>query len=165
MTSDAEGGEPPLLFVDIDGVISLHGAGAAGVESRLANVDGALVCLSLTAARELRALAGRFEMVWASGWEERADEHLPYLLDLPRGLPHLSFARDVGRSHAHWKLDAIEAFAGDRALAWIDDSLDETCERWAARRGAPALLVRTDPARGFTAREREVLARWAVRRR
>ena len=28
---------------------------------------------------------------------------------------------------AHWKLDALGEYAGNRPLAWIDDSLDESC--------------------------------------
>lgn len=158
-----EDGERPLLMVDVDGVISLHGVPqAAGIDGALCAIDGALAFLSRTAAHHLTALAGTYDLVWASGWEERADEHLPYLLGLPRGLPHLTFSRDVGRSHAHWKLAAIESFAGGRPLAWIDDSLDEHCHAWAAARAAPTLLVTTDPTLGLTARESELLSRWAL---
>lgn len=152
----------PLLMVDIDGVISLHGVPPAGtVETRLCSVEGFVLCLSLTAAQLLRRLAHDFELVWASGWEERADEHLPLLLDLPRGLAHLQFARAVGRSNAHWKLDAIEQYAGERALAWIDDSLDEACDAWAATRPAATLLLATDPRIGLVAAQAEELAAWA----
>ena len=42
---------------------------------------------------------------------------------------------------AHWKLEALDEYAGDRPLAWIDDSLDESCHAWAAARPAPTLLV------------------------
>ena len=70
-----------------------------------------------------------FELVWASGWEERANEHLPHLLGLPPELPFLRFERDVGRANAHWKLDAIDAYAGERALAWVDDALNDGVPR------------------------------------
>lgn len=161
---------PPLLMIDIDGVISLFGAGqgsaAAGLrdapEGSLHAIDGMIHFLSATAASHLLALAGLFELVWASGWEEGADEHLPRLLGLPRGLPHLRFERAVGRSHAHWKLAAIERYARARPLAWLDDSFNDACRAWAQARAAPTLLVATDPAAGLTAREASLLRRFAL---
>jgi hypothetical protein len=103
-----------------------------------------------------------FDLVWASGWEEKADEHLPRLMGLPAGLPHLSFERSVGRANAHWKLEAIERHAAGRPLAWVDDALNEACRQWARERSAPTLLVETDPRRGLTGREAEELRRWAL---
>jgi hypothetical protein len=168
--ASALAGRRPLLMVDIDGVISLFGvprgggsrAGEQGPAGSLHSIEGILHFLSATAAAHLLELAGLFELVWASGWEERADEHLPHLLGMPAGLPFLRFERAVGRSHAHWKLQAIEAYAGSRALAWLDDALDEACYAWASERArvAPTLLVRTEPERGLTAREARALESW-----
>ena len=62
----------------------------------------------------------------------------------------------------HWKLDAIDAYAGTRALAWIDDCLDETCRAWAAARTAPTLLVRTVAEVGIDEGHVAELARWAA---
>jgi len=155
----------PLLMVDIDGVISLFGAFSLdapdGREGSLHAIEGIPHFLSSAAAAHLLELAPLFDLVWASGWEEKAGEHLPRLLGLPRDIPHLSFERGVGRSNAHWKLDAIDAFAGARPLAWIDDALNDACREWAITRAAPTLLVQTEPERGLTVRETEVLARWA----
>ena len=49
--------------------------------------------------RLLARLAARFECVWCTGWEDRADGHLPHLLGLPAGWAHLVFA-DRPRSGA-----------------------------------------------------------------
>ncbi len=156
----------PLLMVDIDGVISLFGGPSAVAGVRPAggsfhSIEGIPHFLSATAAAHLLELSIVFELVWASGWEEKADEHLPRLLGLPAGLPHLTFQRSVGRSNAHWKLDAIEAHATGRPLAWIDDALNAECRRWAAKRSAPTLLVQTDPAIGLTGEQSGQLIRWA----
>ncbi|GAC1441676.1 MAG: hypothetical protein NVSMB51_21890 [Solirubrobacteraceae bacterium] len=141
----------PVLFIDIDGVISLFGFDPARRPAgEFHNIDGILHLLSASAAAHLLELAPHFEMVWCSGWEEKANEYLPHLLGLPGPYPHLSLERNPGRAHAHWKLDAIEGHAGDRALAWVDDALDEDCRAWAAARAAPTLLVQTDPAIGLT---------------
>jgi hypothetical protein len=154
----------PLLLVDIDGVISLWGFSSdERPEGQWHNVEGIGHFLSSTAAGHLHDLAELFDPVWCSGWEEKADEHLPALLGCPR-LPHLSFDRTTspGTSLAgHWKLAAIDAHAGERPLAWIDDALDEACARWAAARPAPTLLVHTTPAAGLTSEHVEQLRAWA----
>jgi hypothetical protein len=152
----------PLLLVDIDGVISLFGVGQLTPrDGSFHSIDGMPHFLSATAAAHLLDLADDFDLVWCSGWEEKADEHLPHLLGLPAGLPFLRFDRSVGRGNAHWKLDAIDAYAGQRALAWIDDAFNAACHDWASARAAPTLLVATEPEHGLTERERELLLAWA----
>jgi HAD domain in Swiss Army Knife RNA repair proteins len=152
----------PLLLVDIDGVISLFGGEQlASTDGSFHSIDGMFHFLSATAAAHLLDLGDQFELVWCSGWEEKANEHLPHLLGLPPALPHLSFERAVGRSNAHWKLAAIDAFAHERPLAWIDDALNDACHEWAAARTAPTLLVETKPEHGLTEREAELLSAWA----
>lgn len=153
----------PLLFVDIDGVISLWGFDSdARPPGGFHNVDGVMHFLSADAGIHLLALADRFELVWCSGWEEKADEHLPRVMDLPPGLPFLSFDRNPGRGHGHWKLAAIDAYAGpDRPLAWIDDAHDDLCRAWAANRAVATLLVATTPATGLTAGHAAALQAWA----
>jgi len=154
-------------MVDIDGVISLFGGPVRAPRApereggRLHSVDGMLHFLSAKAAAHLLQLARMYDLVWASGWEERADEHLPRLLGLPAGLPHLSFSDGDRNSGAHWKLGAVDRFAAGRTLAWIDDSFNDACQEWAARRAVPTLLVATDPRRGLTEREARLLAEWA----
>jgi HAD domain in Swiss Army Knife RNA repair proteins len=160
-------------MVDIDGVLSLFGFHRSELgrhdplEGRWHSIDGIPHFLSAAAARHLLALASLFELVWCSGWEEKADEYLPSLLGLPRGLPHLSFERSAaaGESvHGHWKLAAIDSYAGVRPLAWVDDCLDAACHVWASARTAPTLLVQTSPALGLTERETEQLRAWGASR-
>ncbi len=165
----------PLLLVDIDGVVSLFGFSPhAPPAGSFHSIDGIPHFLSATAAAHLLALGEIFELVWCSGWEERANEHLPSLLGLPAELPFLRFAPAVRTksgvagsgaersTRGHWKLDAIDTYAGARALAWIDDCLDETCHAWAAARAAPTLLVQTDADVGITAAHVERLRRWVA---
>jgi hypothetical protein len=153
--------DKPVLLVDIDGVISLFGFGPdKRPEGTWHSVDGLPHFLSSTAAEHLLVLAEWFDLVWCSGWEERANDNLPALLDLPV-LPHLSFDRNPGLGHAHWKLAAIEAHVGDRPAAWIDDAFNDACDEWAAARAAPTLLVRTEPTIGLTAEHVAELRAWA----
>jgi hypothetical protein len=154
----------PLLFVDIDGVVSLWGFAMDEwpTDGAWHQIDGVSHFLSARAARHLQALCARFDPVWCSGWEEKADEYLPLLLGVPR-FPHLSFERNPGRELTHWKLDAIDTYAENRSLAWIDDAFNEACFAWAAQRAAPTLLVPTQPATGLDDAAAAELAAWALR--
>ena len=129
----------------MDGVISLFGfaPGDGALPGPLHWIDGVAHCIPDDVGARLVSLAESFELVWATGWEERANEHLPYLLKLPfRDLPCLTFDGRAVFGSAHWKVDAIDEYAGDRPAAWIDDNLDETCRAWAEGRAAPTLLGR-----------------------
>lgn len=152
----------PLLLIDVDGVISLfgfdHGAAPPG---RMTSVDGLPHLISEQAGPLLARLKGTFECVWCTGWEDRAPEHLPGLLDIACRWPHLSFSGQA--ADRHWKLDAIDAHAGsDRPLAWIDDGHDDTCRDWARGRPGPTLLVATAPHVGITADHVDELLAWAA---
>ena len=154
--------QKPLLLVDVDGVISLFGftpdERPAGT---ILSVDGIPHFLSAAAGEHLRRLQGRFELVWCTGWEERANDHLPQALGLPGPLHHLTFDGVPGWEDRHWKLDAIDAHVGrHRPVAWIDDD-HEGCSEWARERPGPTLLLTTEPPTGITDRHVAELERWA----
>jgi hypothetical protein len=105
-------------------------------------------------------LSERFELVWASGWEDKANFYLPQLLGLPE-LPHIGFDVAPRAGGAHWKLAALEDYANGRAIAWIDDNFDASCFEWAERRVAPTLLVPTEPHLGLEEGHVDALSAWA----
>ncbi len=152
----------PILAVDIDGVISLFGFDDPPQrgEAQFELIDGMLHCISLAAGDRLRRLAEHYEMVWASGWEDKANYYLPRILGLPE-LPHLSFDGAARFGSAHWKLAPLDAYGTGRALAWVDDSFDESCHEWAEARAEPTLLVQTESHRGLEEAQTEALAAWA----
>ena len=154
----------PILFVDVDGVISIFGFGpGAPPPGSFHSIDGIVHCISDRAGELLARVAERFDLVWATGWEEKANEYLPHLLNLDGDLPVLTFHGAAVFGSAHWKLNAIEAYAGDRPAAWIDDFIDDECRTWAKRRSAPTLLVETDSAAGITEGDVDRLLDWADR--
>jgi hypothetical protein len=146
----------PLLLVDVDGVVSLFGFGQTGPPPGIpVAVDGIPHWLSESAGKCLLRLSRTFECVWCTGWEERAEEHLPRLLGLPGGWPHLVLGEG-------WKLAAIDTQVGaERPVAWIDDVHDDAVRSWAAAREGPTLLVTTDPAVGITDEHVRRLEAWA----
>ena len=154
----------PILFLDVDGVISLFGfsPGEGQLPGPLHWIEGVAHCIPDDIGARLVTLAERFELVWATGWEERANEHLPLILKLPfRGLPCLVFDGRAVFGSAHWKVDAVDEYAGDRPAAWVDDNIDETCIAWAENRDAETLIVETSPSVGLTDEHVSQLLRWA----
>src|SRR4051794_11152530 len=154
---------PPLLLVDVDGVISLFGfPHDAPPSGHFAVVDGLPHWISGSAGPLLQELAECFEPVWCTGWEDRAPANLPRLLGLRgRAYPHLVFAAPTGERH--WKLAAIEAHArAERPVAWAGPALAPSCDAWLAARPGPTLLVRTDPAVGIARQPAVALRGWAA---
>jgi hypothetical protein len=153
----------PLLLVDVDGVISLFGFDPAQPPAgQWQMVDGIAHLLSAVAGEHLRRLSGSFELVWCTGWEEKANDYLPLALGLAGPLPHLSFADATPQVAGHWKLETIDRYAGpDRPVAWIDDAHDHRCRRWARERPGATLLISTNPAAGLTDEHVSRLLAWA----
>lgn len=152
----------PVLALDVDGVISLFGFEGAisGAPGRFHLINGMAHCIPDGIGGMLERLASSYEIVWATGWEDRANERLPDILGLPAQLPFLTFDGRARFGTAHWKIDALDRYAGERALAWVDDSIDVTCRAWADERSAPTLLVQTEPHIGLTERHVEALLGW-----
>ncbi len=157
--------DKPLLMIDVDGVISLFGFDPATPPAgQFQLVDGSAHLLSATAGEHLRRLSNEFELVWCTGWEEKANVYLPLALGLPAALPHVPFDELNRPPSARWKLVGIDAYAGpSRPIAWVDDAHDERCSAWAAARDAPTLLISTEPAVGLTDAHVAELLAWGDR--
>lgn len=152
----------PVLAVDVDGVISLFGFPPdAPPPGDFHLVDGIAHCIATSTGPRLLRLADHFDLVWATGWEERASEYLPAILGIPAELPHLVFDGRKRFGTAHWKLEAITEHAAGRPLAWVDDCLDDECQAWAETRSEPTLLVPTEPEVGLLDAHVEAMIRWA----
>jgi hypothetical protein len=164
----------PILAVDVDGVISLFGFETPPPPATVAwhLIDGTPHCISLAAGERLGRLSASFELVWATGWQDRANDRLPQVIGvgplpvIEFDLPAVGPAAGVptGSVAGHWKLDALDRFAGGRAIAWIDDSLDGSCFDWAAQReagGSPTLLAPTEPHLGIEEGHVAALEAWA----
>lgn len=155
----------PILAVDVDGVVSLFGfeQPPERTVTKFELIDGMMHCISLAAGDRLRRLKSQYELVWATGWEERANDVLPDILGLPQ-LDVITFDGAARWGSAHWKLGPLNRKAAGRTLAWIDDSFDESCYEWARSRqaeGLPTLLVPTESHLGLEEAHTEALSAWA----
>ena len=89
--------EPPILAIDVDGVISLFGFEAPPPATTVSwhLIDGTPHCISLAAGERLRRLDGAFELVWATGWQDRANDRLPQVIGVGP-LPVIEFDLPTG---------------------------------------------------------------------
>ena len=152
----------PVLAVDVDGVISLFGFKVPLEQApcKFQLIDGMAHCISLEVGERLQLLAPHYDLVWATGWEDRANEYLLHLLGLRR-MPVIRFGNAAKFGSAHWKLGPIESYATGRRLAWVDDSFDDSCHGWARDRSEPTLLIPTEPTAGLQDSDVETLIGWA----
>jgi hypothetical protein len=154
-------GDKPVLAVDIDGVVLLHGfeEPPSWPAATMEMIDGLVYPVVVGAGDRLRELSKHFDLVWASGWERRSNLLSP-LLGMPER-PYLSFRGAARFGSADWKLSPLSEYARSRPLAWIDDSFDQACYSWARLRAEPTLLVPTESQRGIQDDHVAALVGWA----
>jgi hypothetical protein len=154
----------PLLFLDVDGVLSVYGFDGANADPRdLTMVEGIPHHIPAAMGPRLKQLLPVFESLWATGWGERANEHLVHMLGLPGELEVIEFAvRPSTDGSGHWKLEELDRRAGSRPAAWIDDGHSAACMQWAAARSEPTKLVSTDPHTGMTDAHVAELIAWSA---
>lgn len=157
----AGAGDRPVLAVDVDGVVLLFGfkEPPQPPAARFEMVEGRVHCISVAGGHRLLRLARQYDLVWATGWEDRANR-FGEMLGLPP-YPNISFGRSARFGSADWKITPLQRYAAGRPLAWIDDSFDERCYDWARDRAEPTLLIPTDPAVGLDDVQEEALSGWA----
>ena len=101
-------------------------------------------CISLAAGERLRRLAELYDLVWATGWEDRANDLLPTLLGLPE-LPYLTFD-----GAARFGIGPLEAGAArrirERAVRWPGSTTPSTRAATSGR-GSGRQSGDADPAR------------------
>ena len=162
-TVSAENPCKPMLLVDVDGVISLFGfTSSERPAGTWMIVDGSPHLISAAAAEHLQALGADFELVWCTGWEEKANEYLPGAARAARraAVPEL-------RPEPRARPRPLEA-RGDRGLRGAGPAArvgrrraQRGVPRLGGERGAPTLLVETLPDVGLGDEHVDALGGWA----
>ncbi|MEU1349891.1 HAD domain-containing protein [Streptomyces sp. NPDC005776] len=165
----------PLLLIDIDGPLNPYAAltrrrAPRGYTRHRMRPTGwtegpALpVLLNPEHGGELLALAGRYELIWATTWKDEANEWIGPRLGLP-ALPYIDWPQMHGSppDGTYWKTRYIVEYAAGRPFAWIDDEITERDRAWVAEHGAgrESLLLPIDPRVGLERADFDALAAWA----
>ncbi|MBT2209083.1 HAD domain-containing protein [Actinomadura sp. NEAU-AAG7] len=159
----------PVLYLDIDGVLNPDAPRGHHEEHTVGRLTVRIVPAH---GGWLRELAARFDLVWATTWEEHANEHIGPLLGLPE-LPHVPFSAYAARPgdprvpllqlpHAR-KWAPILRHADGRPFAWADDIIPWTIRRQALPHRRALRLVPVNPAQGLTRRHVDHLWHWSTR--
>ncbi|KAB8167993.1 hypothetical protein FH609_010750 [Streptomyces sp. 3MP-14] len=146
--------------MDVDGVLNPYAAETCpeGYREFPFFPDEEPVRLCVDHGTWLASLAHHFELAWATGWEDEANEHIAPLLGLPVWpvvrFPPVPFDPSE-------KVPAIAAQVGaERPVAWVDDRHTPEAWTWMRARSAPTLLVPVDPAVGLTPAAVKQLLAW-----
>ncbi|WP_371672301.1 hypothetical protein OG985_34520 [Streptomyces sp. NBC_00289] len=160
----------PLLFLDVDGPLNPY---AAQPERRPEGYT--TIRASVRPGRPLRVwlnpshgpalLTLDYDLCWATTWMDAANRWIAPVVGLPE-LPWVDFGEGlfaVRPDGVHWKTEAIVAYAGGRAFAWVDDEQSPADEVYVAgRHPGSALLYHVDPRIGLRERDFTALARFAA---
>lgn len=158
----------PLLLVDVDGVLNPFAAqpgfgryecvvGAERYTVHLNPAHGAWLM-------EL-ALAVRAELIWATTWEEWANEWIGPRLGLPR-LPVVPLAGEAPSELGEmFKTPHVAKYVGDRPFVWFDDHVFSADEEYLrdCRGGGGFLLVNIEPSHGLTREHLDLARAWLTR--
>ncbi|MDT0410546.1 MULTISPECIES: HAD domain-containing protein [Streptomyces] len=161
----------PFLFLDVDGPLNPFAAAHRRLPGYLTRAvrpagwawtEPLELRLNPAHGERLRALAGRYELAWASTWEAEANTYVAPELGLP-ALPYVHWpTRTAGPDGTFWKLREVVAHAAGRPFAWVDDEVGPSDRAWVnGHYPAPAALLRIDPARGLVEEDFLALEEWA----
>lgn len=131
---------------------------------RRARADGYELLLRPEHVEWVAMLGQRFDMVWATMWQERATSQLAPVVGFGQDWPWIDFTahqahvttQRTGVGVGSYKFPGVVATAVDRPMVWIDDDLEASIYEWAAARnagGIPTLLVQPRPEEGWTSAE------------
>lgn len=158
----------PFLLLDVDGVLNpwlMHRLPAGYRHHQIGIFDVILAEWHGPAILELCRTAG-LDLVWATTWEDHANDEIAPRVGLPSDLPWIRFSdEDAGALVETWKLPAVQRAVGDRPCVWIDDDLWSDAWTWAEQRseaGTPTLLVQPHPEQGLVAAHLDEVAIWAA---
>ncbi|TDC56420.1 hypothetical protein E1281_07485 [Actinomadura sp. KC345] len=159
----------PLLYLDVDGVLNPEAPLAGFTEHTVGRLT---IRINPDHGTWLRDLSVHYDLVWATTWEEHANQHIGPLLDLPP-LPHVAISNYVAQAGdprtpllqlpRMRKWAPILRHAEGRPFAWVDDVIPLTIRRQALPHRRALRLISVRPEDGLTRRHVDMLHRWAVR--
>lgn len=158
----------PWLLLDVDGVLNIfNGSQNQTLYSRHAiTLPNGIFKIKMR--RDLKIwlleLTDHFVPVWCTMWNDEANTYLCDLLGMPE-LPVIPCSYDGTEDpYCHAKVRSIrEHVPADRALAWVDDEINQYDEDWGIVRDitTPTKLIWTDERQGLQRHHVDKLIAWS----
>ena len=164
----------PFLLLDVDGPLNPWRMSPAvahdnGYTSHQITVTGQTYPVLLNPAHgaALLALTDVVDLMWATTWEDAANELISPVLGLPQNLPVICWPADAGDPSPHrgsWKTRHVLAAVAGNAFAWFDDELNRYDRAYVAATltAGPHLLHRVEPHLGLTPSDFTAVRNWTA---
>jgi hypothetical protein len=156
----------PLLLIDVDGVLNPMGRAAPDFRRYRCTVGAEVYTVHLNARHGRRlldlALATGSELVWATTWEDHANEWIAPRIGLPT-LPVIPMSPGEPSEFGEmFKTRHVAEYAGRRPFVWFDDQVwAEDEEYLRVHQGLDDfLLIHVDPRQGLTSRHLGMAHEW-----
>ncbi|MCP9953794.1 MULTISPECIES: HAD domain-containing protein [Actinomadura] len=159
----------PLLYLDVDGVLNPEEPRPGFAEHAVGRLT---VRVNPVHGTWLQDLSARYDLVWATTWEEHANEYIGPLVGLPP-LPHVEISAYASRDGdprtpllqlpRMRKWAPILRHAEGRPFAWVDDVIPLTVRRQAFPHRRALRLIPVRPEVGLTRHHVDALHRWGAR--
>lgn len=158
----------PLLLLDVDGVLNPTGRPTPDFRRYQCTVGSTVYTVHLNyrhGARLLElAVETGAELVWATTWEQHANEWISPRLGLPP-LPVIGMRPDDEGASRHgemFKTRRVAEYVGGRRFVWFDDQVyQEDDDYLRARQGTgDFLLIHVPPEHGLTSRHLAAAREW-----
>ncbi|MEO3875455.1 HAD domain-containing protein [Nonomuraea sp. B12E4] len=156
----------PLLLIDVDGVLNPMSRPGPDFRPYRCTIGTEVYTVHLNPWHGRRlldlALTTGSELVWATTWEEHANDWIAPRIGLP-ALPVIPMRpEDPSEFGETFKTPHVAAYAGRRPFVWFDDQVwAEDEEYLRVHRGlTDFLLIHVDPRSGLTSRHLGMAHEW-----
>lgn len=155
----------PFFLIDIDGVLNPDWSNSEAKKNgirRIWHVQSGSVryrmLLNPTHGSWLNELSEFFQLVWATTWQDEANDAIRHKLGIPE-LPVIYFTSKEWVTN-HSKVPDVLNYVGDTPFVWIEDDLTDRDREMLKNSGTNHRIFEIDPKIGFQREHVDAALKW-----